>query len=157
MHDMNAIEFAISLIKDQGEGSDTPYVSRTDELAHYYRFREIRANRRFSREDDAGQPVFDGPELPRPAVWPMGVVPAGGYRQDDPDVSPEVWRLVDEFDRGFTTVARRLQAVWEHGDQGALIHAIEMMFGLSDIARRLMAMPIPSRPDTTFGPCFRLA
>ncbi|MGZ4737862.1 MAG: ferritin-like domain-containing protein, partial [Ilumatobacteraceae bacterium] len=39
MEDLDAVDAAIALIKDQGEGSEaSPVVDRTTELAHYYRF-----------------------------------------------------------------------------------------------------------------------
>ena len=54
----------------------------------------------------------------------------------------------------FTQLLDRLQVVWEHGDQGALVHAIETMFGLSEQARALMSMEIEAGRGN-YGPCFR--
>jgi rubrerythrin len=153
MADIAAVEAAISLILDQGEGSEAlPEVEHTRELAHYYRFLEIRHGRRCSGVDAKRQPVFEGAALERPAVWPMAVVPKGGYTQDA--VPADVWTMIDGIDQTFTLLLDRLQVVWEHGDQSALVHAIETMFGLTQQAQSLMSMKIGNGP-THYGPCFR--
>ena len=154
MEDLHAVEAAITLIKDQGEGSEaSPVVAHTDELAHYHRFLEVRHCKRFSGLDASGQPIFDGPPLPRPETWPMAVVPAGGYTQSA--VPADVWKLANRFDQTFTQLVDRLQAVWEHGDQASLVHAVETMFALSEQARALMSIEIAGGPGT-YGPSFRL-
>jgi hypothetical protein len=154
MADLPAVEAAIALIMDQGEGSEaSPEVERTHELAHYYRFLEVKHRRRFSGLDKHGQALFEGPPFEFPDVWLMAVVPKGGYLQDA--VPTEVWTLINGFDQTFTRLLDRLQAVWEHGDQSALVHAIETMFGLSEQAQSLMNIEIGQGPET-YGPCFRL-
>ena len=145
--------FAITLILSQGEGSQaSPDVEHTHELAHYYRFGEIRQGRRCCGVDANREPVFEGEVLERPAAWPMAVVPTGGYTQDA--VPADVWAMVDGIDQTFTLLLDRLQVVWEHGDQSALVHAIETMFGLTQQAQALMSVPIGNGPST-YGPCFR--
>jgi hypothetical protein len=152
MADLGAVEAGIDLIVNQGEGSEaSAEVKRTHELAHYYRFREIRARKRFSGYTD-GQPVFAGEPIDFPEAWPMAVVPDGGYLQKD--VPADVWTMVHGFDRGFTLLLAQLQAVWEHGDQAVFVHAIETMFSLSDKARRLMSVEVGNGRGN-YGPCFR--
>jgi hypothetical protein len=140
---------------DQGEGSEvSPKVDHSHELAHYYRFREIREGKKLSSFDEEKmEPVFQGRDIPRPDTWPMATIPEGGYLQEE--VSAEVWELVHGFDQTFTLLLERLQHAWEFGDQGALVHAIETMFGLSDQARSLMQMKIKGKEET-YGPCFRV-
>ena len=88
-----------------------------------------------------------------PATWPMAVVPKGGYLQDD--VPADVWTMINGIDQTFTQLLDRLQVVWEHGDQSALVHAIETMFGLSKQAQSLMSIEIGEGLGN-YGPCFRL-
>jgi hypothetical protein len=156
MADLDAVEAGIELILDQGEGSeDSPQpgeVRHTHELAHYYRFLEIRHRRRFSGFD-RGRPIFEGAPLDLPAAWPMAVVPKGGYLQKD--VPSDVWTMINGIDETFTQLLDQLQVVWEHGDQAALVHAIEKMFGLSEQARRLMSIEI-GEGRGNYGPCFRI-
>src|SRR5262249_11299246 len=130
MANLDAVEAGIALIVNQGEGSEaSPQVKRTHELAHYYRFLEIKPRKRVSGYVK-GQPIFAGGPVDFPDVWPMAPVPKGGYRKKD--VPAGVWTMINDFDEGFTLLLDQLQAVWEHGDQAALVHAIETMFGLSD-------------------------
>ncbi len=153
MADLDAVKAGIDLILDQGEGSEaSPEVKRTHELAHYYRFLEIRHRRRLSGFD-RGQPIFEGEPVELPAAWPMAVVPKGGYLQKD--VPAHVWTMINGFDETFTQLLDQLQVVWEHGDQAALVHAIEMMFGLSEQARHLMSIEIGEGLGN-YGPCFRV-
>ncbi len=148
------VEATIALIMDQGEGSEaSPEVKHTHELAHYYRFLEIKAGRRYSRVDKKGHVFFEGEPLEFPDVWPMAVVPKGGYLQKD--VPANVWTMLNSFDQTFTQLLDRLQSVWEHGDQAALVHAIETMFGLSQQAQSLMKIEIGDGRGN-YGPCFRL-
>ena len=152
MADLAAVESAINLIRDQGEGNASPVVAHTRELAHYYRFLEVRHCRRFSGNDAAGGPLFEGDPLERPAAWPMAVVPHRGYRQSD--VPADVWTMIDGIDQTFTLLLDRLQVVWELGDQSSLVHAIGTMFGLTQQAQALMAMEIGEGLGN-YGPCFR--
>jgi hypothetical protein len=154
MADLPAVEAAIALIMDQGEGSKaSPEVEHTYELAHYYRFLEVRHGRRFSGVDKKGRAVFEGDPFEFPATWPMAVVPKGGYLREN--VPADVWTMINGFDQTFTQLLDRLQAVWERGDQSALVHAIETMFGLSKQAQSLMSIEM-GKGLGNYGPCFRL-
>lgn len=154
MADLAAVKAAISLILNQGEGSKaSPEVRHTHELAHYYRFLEIKNCGRSSGVDEKRRPVFvDEKAFERPAVWPMAVVPKGGYTQHD--VPADVWTMINGFDQTFTLLLDRLQVVWEHGDQSALVHAIGTMFGLTQQAQALMSVEIGNGLGN-YGPCFR--
>jgi len=154
MEDLPAVEAAIALIVDQGEGSEaSPEVEHTRELAHYYRFLEVKHRKRYSGVDKKGRAVFEGEPVEFPAAWPMAVVPPGGYLRAD--VSDDVWELINGCDQTFTQLLDRLQAVWENGDQAPFVHAIETMFGLSKQARSLMGIEI-GKGFGNYGPCFRL-
>ena len=82
----------------------------------------------------------------------MAVVPEGGYLQKD--VPADVWTMINGIDQAYTRLLGGLQVVWEHGDQSALVHAIEGMFGLSEQARSLMSTEI-GKGRGNYGPCFR--
>ncbi len=146
---------AISLIRDQGEGSTSANVAHTDELAHYYRFLELKERRHLAHLGEGGEPVFTGPVWDPPPVWPAATVPDGGYSADE--VSDEVAALLAQFDRQFSHVCDLLQLGWEQGDETPLIRAIEAMFALTPVARSLMQIEIPGTEDNpgTYCPCFR--
>jgi hypothetical protein len=143
---------AISLIKDQGEGSSSPLVAHTDELAHYYRFIELKHRRAISHLDAAGAPVFRGTTWDEPETFPVAVVPDGGYQQ--PDVSADVWAQLARFDRTYTNLLDSLQLAWELGRETSFVRAIETMFELTTLGRSIMQL---ERPDGSgnYCPCFR--
>jgi hypothetical protein len=152
-HDLRGIRRGIDLIKHQGEGAErTPLVDGTDELAHYYRFKEIQKGHRIVGLDKKHNPIYGDERLEWPDTWPVAVVPKGGYARDD--VSEEVWSSLRAFDLTWTRLLNLLQATWEHGDQASLVHAIETMFALAGHAREVMQIEIaPGKGN--YGPCFR--
>jgi hypothetical protein len=162
----------IRIIQLQGEGSTEPIrpgnkpPARPSQewaksnLAHYYRFNEIRHGKRLIRDSASGKYVYQG-EYDQPEVWPMAKVPRGGYREAD--VAPEVWQLVDRFDHTYSKLLRLLQNAWTPAElnaeipcgQAAIIRAIDVMFELEHSAKPLMTIPIPGKRGQTYGPCFR--
>ncbi len=154
VQDLGDVAKAINIIKHQGEGADSPVDSSFQELAHYYRFAEIRVGKelRYNPKHELWEFRDDLP-IERPEHWPMAVVPAGGYRRED--VSAEVWRLLEGFDRTYSHVLDLLQSVWEaDGGQAAFWHAIDYMFELQKTAIPLMQTALPDGKGT-YGPCFR--
>jgi hypothetical protein len=151
------VDRAIDLIKHQGEGSNvgpSEYEGET-ELAHFYRFLEIRQSQRIGRVPGSDVWGFVGP-MRRPEVFPMAEIPADGYPRSGEQLPQAAAELVNQFDRQYTVVLQELEATWAEGDQGRLVRAIEAMFGLQASARALMQIPRPDSPATTYGPCFRL-
>lgn len=147
---------AIAIIKREGEGSEGPADTGPYNLAHYYRFAEILERRQLVRDPETGDYAFTTPIDFDPArdVWPMAAVPEGGYR---PEAVPDadVRHLLAQFNTTFTRLVDLLQSVWESdAGQGALWHAVDVMFELERHARPLMQMP---RPDGrgNYGPEFR--
>jgi hypothetical protein len=142
---------AIDKIKLQGEGSKIE-PDGTSGLAHYYRFGEIFHERRIQK-NQAGQWHFDGAAFPLPEVFPMAVIPKGGYLESE--VSPETWQLLEGFDRGYTNMLGLLQKTWDNGDPGSLDAAIETMTDLRTPAVAVMGIPRSSGAGN-YGPCFRV-
>lgn len=148
------VHSAINWIKEQGEGAvqNTPEHMRTEGLSHFYRFWEVRKRRKIGRDPKTGKCAFMSP-LEFPDVWPVAVVPDGGYRQED--VSPDVWHLLCMFDRTYSGVVKLLESAWGQGGQAAMWKAIEIMFDLEKYAIPLMQI---QRPDGAgnYGPHFRM-
>jgi hypothetical protein len=71
-------------------------------------------------------------------------------------VTDEVGRLLEQFDRDYTTLPGQLRTAWERGDRTALRAAVSTMLDLRDPAVSPMQITIPGR-EATYGPCFRLA
>lgn len=151
---LEKIQSAIHWIKEQGEGSidNSPENTGLEKLSHFYRFWEVRKRQRIEKDEKTGKYIFNAP-LQFPEVWPMAVVPEGGYQKKD--VSDEVWELTNNFDATYSKMIHTLESAWQDGGQAALWKAIDMMFDLEKYAIPLMKIP---RVDGkgNYGPSFRL-
>ncbi len=141
---LDAVRDAIALIKRQGEGSkDSPEDTGPDDLAHYYRFKEIADGKKIN-----GEPLEIG------ETRPMAEIPLGGYKPED--VSEEVGQKLLDFDRTFTQMLNQLQSAWETGNSATLNAAVGTMLAMQSKGTALMDIPIPGGTEN-YGPCFRLA
>ena len=148
------INSAIHWIKEQGEGSidNSPESTGLDKLSHFYRFWEVRKRKKIELDTTTGKYIFNSP-LAFPDVWPMAVVPEGGYHKKD--VSEEVWTLSCNFDKTYSETIHILESAWGDGGQAALWKAIEKMFDLEKSALPLMKITKPNG-EGNYGPGFRL-
>ncbi|WP_167469400.1 ferritin-like domain-containing protein [Streptomyces rubrogriseus] len=148
--DLDGVERAIEIIKEQGEGTaGSPEDAFGDDYpAHYYAFGEIYHGRQLRQEDDGWR--FTGAPVPFPDARPMARVPAGGW----PGPSQRVGELLDRFDTAYAKVLSTLEAAWAHGDARTLGSAVRTMRGLEGPAVELMETGIPGG-RSTYGPQFR--
>jgi hypothetical protein len=150
---LSEVKAAIDQICLQGEGTDGSPEQQAGDLAHYYRFAEVRRGRRAVRDPDTGQWGFTGDPVPMPEVWPMADIPAGGWQR--PDVPDDtVWTAITDFDAAYSEMLRLLENAWGDGGDDALISAVAAMIQMGTLGRGLVGT---FRPDTvsTYGPCFR--
>lgn len=165
MRNLYDVREAVTLIRRQGEGDPNgPTARNRRELSHFDRFREIRELKEWTQ---VGSPATW--ELLEPIqfnydtdVWPVGPVPRRGYPGP---LDPQVADLLLRFDAAFSEVVDLLDVAWTarpwvgppyDGEEGQalLIRAFERMFSLEGMARPLMSMPRPDKPDTTYCPRF---
>jgi hypothetical protein len=135
---------AIKTIKDQGEGTskspDSPEFGR--ELAHYYRFGEIRYGRKFVKVD--GKLEYAGVPVSFPDCYPVARVPRGGY----PDLPAS-----KNFNAAYSQLLAHLQNAWTGGGESELGAAIEIMVQLYSLAAPIVATPLPDGSGN-YGPDF---
>ncbi len=155
MADAESVSKAIDMIKEQGEGSEnvTPASTGMDNLAHFYRFWEVYYQKKIVQEGD--KYYFKDP-MPRPETYNVARIPKDGYKKED--VSPEVWHLMNSFDKVYTDLVKFLEDAWAINGRGqaALVNAIEVMFKLEQFALPLMQIPIPDKEGLHYGPCFKM-
>ncbi len=152
IRNLDNVEYAIELIKHQGEGADNNPEEAKGFLSHFYRFLEVYNEQQYQWNPKKKVLEVVG-KLEFPEVWPMAEVPAGGYKKED--VSEEVWYYLDEFDNTYTRLVNQLQGAWTLGGQASLIRAYETMFELEKYAKPLMRIRTPFGGGETYGPCFR--
>lgn len=154
--DLATARAAIQEISEQGEGFDHTIFDgdnqfgQVDELAHYFRFYEIRAGRRFL-PTDVPRHGPTGSELlvDWSARYPMAPNPkASEYTH-----RPEIHRLMTEFNRKYTALLNVLHNAF-NGTPSDLMQAVPMMYELKYRAQALMAIPSGRKGGTTVGPSF---
>jgi hypothetical protein len=149
--DLAGVEDAIELIKEQGEGTstspDAPLAA--GQFAHYYKFGEIYHGHELQQVN--GEWEFTGDVVPFPDVYPMGVVPPGGWPNPDSNVQG----LLQTFNINYATLLQDLETAWTKGDKSALASGIGKMFSLKNTVGELMKTPLPNG-NGCYGPEFRV-
>jgi len=129
------LDAAIDLILTQGEGATgTPYETGPDDLAHYYRFKEIQLERRLSWDPEA-KILKLGEAFARPDTYSVNSPPASGYDSNVPD---EIHGLSDAFNIRYSDMLGALEQAWGAGGHPALLRSMEFMFELKPIAQKMM-------------------
>jgi len=144
---------AIHEIVRQGEGTSlTDPLDERDELAHYFRFKEIVEGRQMVKNAD-GKWVFEGPPI---RFDPDGVYPM----VDDPDTAmlpagSPVKASSRQFNATYADLLRSLHGTF-NGDPSGLRAAIGLMYTAEVQATELMRTPIIAGSPTTAGPSFQV-
>lgn len=135
---------AMKTIKDQGEGTaKSPDSSEFGgELAHYYRFGEIRYGHKFVEVN--GTWDYTGDPVPFPDCYPVAKVSPGGY--------PEL-PASKKFNAAYSQLLTHLQDAWTGGDENTLDAAIGIMAQLYLLAAPIVATPLPDGSGN-YGPDF---
>jgi hypothetical protein len=159
VHDLSSARLAIDEIAHQGEGlshsifdGDREF-GQVDELAHYFRFNEIRLERRY-RVGDTPSNGPSGPELPVDwsAVYPMRVDPSAAQYK----LEPQIHRVLADFNRSYTGMLLMLHRAF-NGSPHLLIEAVPLMYDLKYKAQELMRIPTGDADGSTVGPSFEFA
>jgi hypothetical protein len=146
---------ALDEIKAQGEGlphsvfdDQAPFGQR--ELAHYFRFEQLRQGR-FYRPEDSPRSGPSGDPLPLrwDQVHPMRANP----RMADYAGQPEVHALMRRFNLDYTALLRALHGAF-NGQPALLFEAVPMMYRLKYQAQALMQLPCGDASGETVGPSF---
>ncbi|MEE1784828.1 ferritin-like protein [Streptomyces sp. SP17BM10] len=150
---------AIAIIKAQGEGTDAspenPFPGKPDELAHYYRFREIYHGRKLVKVSDSDHPKWDfqGDPIPLPDRDPAARVPAGGWANDPANrPTAQTAAKLQTFNGHYSTMLRKLEEAWQTGSTTPLFSAIGSMGSMRNAAREILAIPLPDGTGATYCP-----
>ena len=149
---------ALGEVVEQGEGLQHQEVwdgdrsmfhPEREEVAHYFRFAEIAAGRRFCRGDTPQTgPTGESLTVDWNAVHPMRANPRSA---DYPD-GTQARALLDEFNRSYSSLLHLLERCY-NGSPRLLAVATGLMYGLREQAIQLMALP-SGDGTTTVGPSF---
>jgi len=155
--DLESALAALAEIVEQGEGLNRGEVwdgdrdvhhPERDEVAHYYRFHELKAGRRYRRGDTpesgpTGAPIRFDPE----GVHRMRADP----RLDDHEPGSPIRDAQEEFNHTYSALLHLLEQAF-NGSPRLLSVATGTMYGLQEQAQALMRMP--DGDGMTAGPTF---
>lgn len=158
VHDLKSALAALAEIIEQGEGAARTDVwdgdrdvfhPEREEVAHFYRFQELRLGRRY-RTGDTPQSGPTGAEI---TVDFDGVLPMRhNPRTADYSEGSPIRVAQEEFNQTYSLLLYQLEEAF-NGDPGQLKDAVGTMFGLRKQALALMKMPTGDG-KTTAGPAF---
>jgi hypothetical protein len=146
--DLASARKALEEIVEQGEGDLGAMYDDDGDLAHYYRFDQIRHRRAYLRSDDAGDPTGPPVDVDYDAVFPMLANPRGKDYTD-----PALKAASDAVNRTWSELLVQIEASF-NGRPEALLPAVHNMFKLRDQALVLLANPLAGYPRRNAGPTF---
>ncbi|MFE7168692.1 ferritin-like protein [Streptomyces sp. NPDC057616] len=148
---------ALAEIVEQGEGTSRGEVwdgdrdvfhPERDEVAHYYRFQELKLGRRYRRGDTAQSgPTGEAVVVDRDGILPMRPNPR---LADRPSGSP-IRTGQERFNRTYCILLDQLEQAF-NGGPAMLGTAMGTMYALKGQAQRLLQTP--DGDETTAGPTF---
>ena len=149
---------ALDEIVEQGEGAEHVEVwdgdadvfhPERDQVAHYYRFQELKYGRRYRRGDTPRSgPTGDPIAIEWDAVRPMRTNP----RTSDHALGSPIRIAQEKFNRSYCGLLHLLENAF-NGVPQMLASAIGSMYGLKAQAQALMQMPTEDGVETA-GPTF---
>ncbi|MFD8424024.1 ferritin-like protein [Streptomyces sp. NPDC059466] len=155
--DLGSALAALKEIVEQGEGASRGEVwdgdhdvfhAERDEVAHYYRFQELKSGRRYQR----GDTPRSGPTGDAVVVDPEGVHPMRpNPRMADHPVGSPVRAAQEQFNKTYCVLLHQLDQAF-NGSPSSLGAATGTMYALKAQAQSLMRTP--DGDDTTAGPTF---
>jgi hypothetical protein len=157
--DLRTAREAIEIIVDQGEGAHESIFEEgaavggpLPELAHYYRYNEIRLGRRYDRHDTADS----GPTGPALSVhWDQVYRIDPAARVSAYPAGSAVRAHAEEFNLRYAELLQHIQQ-GVTGRPEAMRAAIPAMLRLKYQAQTLLANPFPGRPGLHASPTFEI-
>ena len=152
--DIGSAKAALHIVIQQGEGSsesvggdDPPPFGESQEVAHYYRFREIYCERRYASSDKPGtDPTGDPLPVDFSTVYPIKInAISADY------VGTPLAALNDDFNRQYTGMLIQLEEALNGNPKTLYTAIMNGMHGLSELAIKMMAMPISSDEGAPHG------
>lgn len=152
---LESAKTALELIIEQGEGSsgglddgDAPDFGQPAEVAHYFRFKEIREGRRYAPGDVPSKPPT-GPAL---AVDYDRVFPIRrNCRAADLAADPALSALNTRFNHSYSLMLRQLEQGFGGNPRVLYTAIMNGMHGLLPIASEMVQMPIQGDPEGRHG------
>jgi len=149
--DIASAHEAIRLIIQQGEGFGGGIYNREHELAHFYRFQQLKLGRYYQAGDKPDQP--QGPPLQ--VDWNGAYPIKKNANLDDYPKGSELYAAAVEFNRSYADFLELLTRAY-NGQPDLLLQAVPRMFEFRNKINRLVRNPIPGMNGINAAPTFEL-
>lgn len=156
VHDLESAKLALEEVIEQGEGFEGEIFDEeerfddVDDLAHYFRFMELKLGRRYA-PFDTPKSGPTGNQLP--VNWSVILPMRANPRSEDYRAHRSIHRQMVIFNRMYTRLLAQLELAFT-GTPTALRAAAPLMYQLRYQAESLMRIPSPLEEGTTVGPAF---
>jgi hypothetical protein len=158
--DLKSALLAVEVISDQGEGvadtiwdSDDLHFGEERQVAHYFRFKEIRTGRRYGRHDlprtEPSGPLID-------VTWDDAYPILGDTKVSEYPPQSQVRTQAEHFNERYAYLLTLLDMAFT-GVPRAMHYAVPVMLELRDLAQRLYRNPHPGAEGHHASPTFELA
>lgn len=142
---------ALTLIAEQGEGLGGGIYSGEDELAHYYRFSQLKEGKYYKKGDPPEAP--SGPELK--VDWHAAYPVLEDIKLADYPDDPQLMAAAITFNESYAHFLITINSAF-NGQPDLLLKAVWEMFRIRDEMTRLVHNPLPNHPGKNAGPTFEL-
>ena len=156
--DLDTALAAIDTIITQGEGFDQGVFNNKGELAHDFRFEQLKLGRYYLAKNAEGKPDTPGhptgPELKVDwdAIYPSKV----DARLDDYNNYPELHAAAVAFNREYFCFLRLLTKAYNGQPSLLLTEAVPRMFALRNLMLQLIHVPLPGMTGVNAAPTFEM-
>ena len=146
--DLASARRALGEIVEQGEGEMHSMYDEDGDLAHYFRFQQLKYGRAYLPSDDAGTPTGPAVSVDFEAAYPMLANPRCADYED-----PDLRAVADTANGAWRELLRQLERAF-NGEPAELLPAVHSMFKLRDAMLVLLANPLADHPGRHAGPTF---
>lgn len=150
--DLASARAALDLVIEQGEGAGGMiYDDDAHELAHYYRFDELRQGRYYQKGDKPGHPT--GPQLQ--VDWAGAYPIQPNLKLHQIPQGTELRATAAAFNARYAAFLALLTRAF-NGEPNLLLTAVPMMFEFRNLMLALIRNPLPGQPGRNGGPTFEV-
>ena len=146
--DLDSACRALEEVVEQGEGEMSSAFDADDDLAHYYRFEQLKYGRCYQPGDGVGIPSGPPVEVDFATVHPMLPNPSLDELTD-----PDLYAAAERANRQWSLLLTQIDQAFD-GSPAALIPAVHTMFRLRDAMLVLLGNPMPGHGGYNAGPTF---
>jgi hypothetical protein len=150
--DLKTASEAIRLISEQGEGLGGEIYGKEGELAHYFRFEQLKLGKYYQKGDAAGEPSGPPLKVDWDKVYPIKSSPV---RLDEYPEGSETRKAVAAFNASYAGFLAVLTNAF-NGDPELLIGAVPYMFRLREKMTQIMRNPMPGHPGFNAAATFEM-